>query len=389
MSILLLFSCGQRTKNADALPGAINYQAPAPGTISEEELRHYQEAVSHLMDSCLLQGNFNGSILVAKQGVVIYENYKGWSDLRSQKDSINEHTPIHLASASKPFMSLAILRLVQENKLSLNDSIKKFFPEIPFPGITVSMLLSHRSGLPNYLHFMDHSDWNRKVYATNEDVYRILCRDKPEGGSLPNRHFSYSNTNFILLAMIVEKLSGLSYPDFMKQKFFDPIGMKDTYVFSLKDTLKATPSFTATGRLWDYDYLDGTYGDKNIYSTPRDLLKFDQALYTGQLIRSSLLDTAFVPQSHERASVHNYGLGWRILEFPNAKKVIYHFGKWHGCNAAFARLTDEKVTIIILGNRFTRSIYNTAHNCYPIFGGFDQKQEADPEEASEKVRQTP
>lgn len=371
------------------MPDAIIYQAPAPGTLSEEELRHYQDLVSHLMDSCLLQGSFNGSILVAKQGVVIYEKYQGPRDLRFPKDSINEHTPIHLASASKPFMSLAILRLVQENKISLNDSINKFFPEIPFPGITVSMLLSHRSGLPNYLYFMDHSDWDRNVFTTNEDVYQILCRDKPEGGSLPNRHFSYSNTNFILLAMIVEKLSGLSYPDFMKQKFFDPVGMNDTYVFSLKDTLKATRSFTATGRLWEYDYLDGTYGDKNIYSTPRDLLKFDQALYTGQLIRTSLLDTAFIPQSHERASVHNYGLGWRILQFPDDKKVIYHFGKWHGCNAAFARLTDEKVTIIILGNRFTRSIYNTAHNCYPIFGGIDQKQEADPEEANEKIRKNP
>ena len=387
---LLLFSCQLRTdKSTNTIPGILDYRAPSAGKLSDTEFQHYHLAISSLMDSMLLSGNFNGGILIAKQGEVIYEKYHGLRDLRNPADSINEHTPFHLASTSKPFMSLAILSLVQENKLSLKDSIDKFFPGIPFKGITVSMLLSHRSGLPNYLYFMDHSDWDRKIYASNADVYNILCRDKPAGGSLPDKHFSYSNTNFVLLAMIVEKLSGQSYPDFMKQHFFDPIGMKDTYVFSLKDSVKATPSFTAGGRLWDYDYLDGTYGDKNIYSTPRDLLKWDQALYSGQLVRPSLLDSAFIPQSHERPSVHNYGLGWRLEQLPNGKKVIYHFGKWHGCNAAFARLTDEKVTIIILGNRYTRMIYNTAHKSYSLFGAYDQTQEADPEEGNEKAHQTP
>ncbi len=390
LSILLLFSCKLKTDNsATALPSAILYQAPEPGKISPAEFTHYLSAISTLMDSCLLHSYFNGGILIAMKGEVIYEKYYGSKNLRYPADSLNEHTPFHLASTSKPFMSLAILRLVQENKLSLNDSINKFFPEIPFPGITVSMLLSHRSGLPNYLYFMDNSDWDRKVSASNEDIYHILCRDKPEGGSLPNKHFSYSNTNFVLLAMIVEKLTGLSYPEFMKQNFFNPIGMKDTYVFSLKESLKATPSFTASGRLWDFDYLDGTYGDKNIYSTPRDLLKWDQALYSGQLVRPSLLDSAFIPQSHERPSMHNYGLGWRLEQLPNGKKVVYHFGKWHGCNAAFARLIDEKVTIIILGNRYTRMIYNTAHRCYAIFGAYDQKLELDTEEGNEKARQIP
>lgn len=385
LAFLLFISCkvgSENSENDD--PEAIYFEAPAPGKISETERTQLQQSVATLMDSVLLNGNFNGSILVAKEGVILYEKYQGARDLRDPTDSINEHTPIHLASTSKPFMSLAILRLVQENKLSLNDRVNSIFPDFPFPGITISMLLSHRSGLPNYLYYMDNSDWDRRKYASNQDVYDILCRDKPEGGSAPNKHFSYSNTNYVLLALLLEKITGLSYPVFMKKKFFDPIGMKDTYVFSLKDSMKATPSFTATGRKWDNDYLDGTYGDKNIYSTPRDLLKFDQALYTGQLIRNSLLDSAFLPQSHERFSAHNYGLGWRMLQFPNDKKVIYHFGKWHGCNAAFVRLTDEKVTIIILGNRYTRMVYNAAHHCYPIFGPYGQQQEPDAEEGNEK-----
>jgi CubicO group peptidase (beta-lactamase class C family) len=279
---------------------------------------------------------------------------------------------------------------VQENKLSLTDSINKFFPEIPYPGITVSMLLSHRSGLPNYLYFMDKSDWDKKVYATNEDVYHILCRDKPKGGFPANTHFSYSNTNFVLLAMLVEKVTGQTYPEYMHQKFFAPLQMNNTYVFTLKDSATATPSFTAGGRLWIYDFLDGTYGDKNIYSTPQDLLKWDQALYTNQVIRQTLLDSAFIPQSNERRSIHNYGLGWRLENLPNGKKIVYHYGKWHGFNAAFARLMDEKVTIIILGNRFTRMIYNTAHKSYEFFGPYGQRQEEEPyENGQDAIEQAP
>jgi CubicO group peptidase (beta-lactamase class C family) len=109
-------------------------------------------------------------------------------------------------------------------------------------------------------------------------------------------------------------------------------------------------------------------------------LKWDQALYTDQLLRPGLLDTAFTPYSLERPSVHNYGLGWRLQILPNGKKIIYHFGKWHGFNAAFARLPDEKATIIILGNKFTRSVYNAAHMCYDIFGQYNQKHVPDSDE---------
>ncbi|MCB0777052.1 MAG: serine hydrolase, partial [Chitinophagaceae bacterium] len=100
------------------------------------------------------------------------------------------------------------------------------------------------------------------------------------------------------------------------------------------------------------------------------LLKWDQALYSGQLIRQSLLDSAFSPYSFEKPGIENYGYGWRLKLLPNNKKVIYHYGKWHGFNAAFARLTDEKVTIIILGNRFTKAIYRSANQCFDIFGNY-------------------
>ena len=361
---------------------SLQYYPPTPGAIDKQAFRQYYRAVSAFFDSALVERGFNGSILIAKDGAVIYEKYIGLTDIR-KPDSISATTPLHIASTSKTFTGIATLRLVQENKLSLDDSLQKFFPLLPYPGITVKMLLNHRSGLPNYVYFIDKSDWDKKKYATNEDMLNMLITEQPKKSFSPDTRFSYSNTNYVLLAMIIEKVTGKSFPEYMQQKFFAPLQMNNTYVFTIKDTLTATPSFTGTGTYWDYDFLDATYGDKNIYSTPRDLLKWDQALYTDQVIRPTLLDSAFTPYSHERESVHNYGLGFRLQMLPNGKKVVYHFGRWHGFNAAFARLMDEKATIIVLGNKFNRNIYYSAINAYDIFGPYNQRRIEDEEDSSE------
>jgi len=322
---------------------------------------------------------------VAKNGSVIYEKYIGLSDLR-KTDPITASTPFHVASTGKPITAVAILKMVQEKKLSLDDSISKFFPGLPYPGITVKMLLNHRSGLPNYVYFIPNSDWDINKNASNNDVLNILYTGQPKKSYPAGTHFSYSNTNFVLLALIIEKISGESFPVYMKKNIFDPLGMTNTFVYTAADSLRATPSFNYNRTLFPNDFLDETYGDKNVYTTARDLLKFDQALYSDQFINKSLLDAAFTPYSLETRSVHNYGLGWHLLMLPNGKKVIYHFGRWHGFNAAFARLTDEKVTIIIMGNKFSWTIYNSAHKCYDIFGDYKQGYNADDEEDKEPVR---
>ncbi len=359
---------------------SLQYYPPTPEALSKDEFRNYFRQLSSFFDTTLLDKGFNGGILIAKNGSVIYEKYAGYANLRS-KDSVTANTSMHIASTTKTFTGIAILRLIQEQKLSLNDSINKFFPGFPYAGITVKMLLNHRSGLPNYLYFMSNNKWGmdekgkwNKQFARNEDVVQMMMDKIPDPTGRADGRFNYCNTNYVLLAMIVEKITGQTFPAYMQQKFFAPLQMKNTYVFTLKDTLTATPSYTANGTYWDFDFLDATYGDKNIYSTPQDLLKWDQALYTDQVLSPALLDSAFTSYSHEKPSIHNYGLGWRLQLLPNDKKVIYHFGKWHGFNAAFARLTDEKATIIILGNKFTRSIYSAAHLCYDIFGDYQQQK---------------
>jgi CubicO group peptidase (beta-lactamase class C family) len=374
ISILLLagWSCNSSSGNGNR-PAALKedsleYYPPTPAQIDKQEFRRYYRTVSHYFDSTLIKRGFNGSILIAKDGAVIYETYNGFGDLR-KKDPLTDSTSTHIASSGKTFTGMAVLRLAQENLLSLQDSLEKFFPLFPYKGVTVQMLLNHRSGLPNYVYFMPQKEWKNKM-VTNQDVLNHLYNAKPNKSNNPGRRFSYSNTNYVLLAMIIEKVTGKTFPEFMKWKFFDPLGMKHTFVFTPADSARAIRSFAANGAHWEDDHLEGTYGDKNIYTTARDLLKWDQAFYTDQVINNKLQDSAFTPYSHERPGTHNYGLGWRLLMLPNDKKIIYHNGRWHGFNAAFARLTEEKVTIIILGNKYNSRIYRSARDAYDIFGDY-------------------
>lgn len=385
---LLITSCNTTSGEKTAGEDSLEYYPPTPGQMDQSEFRQWFRTLDLFVDSNLLKKGFNGAILFAKNGHIIYERYTGRVDLRNADSvMIDSTTAFHVASSSKPLTGVAILRLVQENRLSLDDSIQKFFPGLPYPGVTVKMLLNHRSGIPNYLYFMSNNKWGigpdnkwNHQFATNQDVIDMMIDKKPDRTAAPDKRFHYSNTNYLLLASIIEKVSGIPFPQYMKEKFFTPLQMNRSYIFTLSDTLHATPTFTHNSTFWEYDFLDQTYGDKNLYTTPRDMLKFDQALYTDQLLMAALQDSAYKPYSQERKSVHNYGLGFRLQVLPNGKKIVYHFGKWHGTNAAFARLIDEKVTIIIMGNKANRGIYDAAQLSYKMFGDYAPGKEEEEDE---------
>lgn len=372
--LVVIWGCQSKSETAEKkLTAAKQYSALIKSDLAPAEVKKYHDAIDDYLNATLLRRkHFSGSILVAKNGTIVYERYVGYRD-RRVKDSITAYTPLQIASTGKTFTGGAVLKLVQEGKLNLNDDISKFFPGFPYPGITVKLLLNHRSGLPNYLYYLDKGGkWDKKVYLTNYDVLQTLMTLQPPKTANPDRRFQYCNTNYVLLALIVEKVSGLPFPEYMKTNFFTPLKMDNTFVVTLSDTLQRNMSYNASGRVWAMDYTDGPYGDKNIYSTPRDLLKWDQSLYDHTILSQQILDSAFTAYSNERPSMHNYGLGFRLLTLKNAKKVVYHNGHWHGFNSAFARLPDEKATIIILGNKYNSRIYTTARKLYNIFGDYDQ-----------------
>ncbi len=373
---LVFVSCKSGSSNSSPSQddsSATDITLAAPEKLKDGELATYQARLNELFDKQLINRNFNGAILVAKGGNILYEKYVGFTDPKAKITPITDSSSFHLASTSKPFTGVTILKLIQQGKVHLTDDLIQYFPGFPYPGVTVKDLLSHRSGLPNYLYFMeDKEKWPAKQMVTNTDVLNFLVQYKPNLSYRTGSRFSYCNTNYVLLALIIEKVTGKSYPQYLSETIFKPLGMEHTFVYTPTDSGRVMMSYKPSGVLWDQDIFDHTYGDKNIYSTPRDMMKWDAALYNDAFISQTLLDSAYQPLSNETPSTHNYGLGWRLLNLPNGKKVIYHNGKWHGFSPAFARLTSEKAVIIILGNQYNSSIYKAAKLAYNAFGDYMQ-----------------
>lgn len=379
--LLFVFSCAHVTDKKAATDVAMQGTLADSLTKPPGEHAHYVELVKSFIDSNFKNGALNGTILVAKGGQVIYEQYTGFRNPRAKLDSLTPATPIHLASITKTFTGMAVLKLWEEGKLDINDSVTKYFTAFPCKGVTIKMLLNHRSGIPKYDHYMEGLGWNKRRQITNQDVLDFLIarrKDIPVGR--PDRGFSYSNTNYALLALLIEKVSGQFYGDYLKTTFFDSLGMKDTYVFTRNDSARSLPSYYYSGRPYAFDYLDLVYGDKNIYSTVRDLVKWDQALRNGRFFKQETLDAAYSPYSFEKPGTHNYGLGWRMYLLKNNKKLIYHNGWWHGNRTAFYRLIDEDVTIIALCNNDSKKIYSVREMA-DFFGEYMQSRESGGEEA--------
>jgi CubicO group peptidase (beta-lactamase class C family) len=297
-------------------------------------------------------------MLVAKNGTIIFERYNGSGHL-GHTDTITANTPTHIASVTKTFTAMAVLKLVQDGKIQLDEEFSKYFPAFNYPGVTIRNLLSHRSGLPNYLYFMEELGWDKSVFIKNQDVLDYLISHKAElkDISSPDTHFTYCNTNYALLALLIEKISGISYPQFIKQTFFIPLQMNNSFVFTPADSARVNPSYDWRGTIIPMNFLDHVYGDKNIYTTPRDMLKWDRVLSTNLIFKREILEQAYAPYSNEKPGIRNYGLGWRMNIYPDGKKLIYHNGWWHGNNAAFIRILDEDATIIVMGNKYSRGIY--------------------------------
>ncbi len=375
LTLVVLESCA-RVNNKKVTSSPMNESDTSSLThavpLTPEEMSYYKRRVSSHLDSTFSRTRFNGSVLVAKNGQIIYESYNGFVDPRTRKDSITPSTPFHLASVSKTFTGMATLKLWQDGKLNIDDPVSKYLPGFPLEAVTVRLLLNHRSGIPKYDHYMGEMGWDKHKMVSNQDVLDFLIANYKKIPIAPANHgFSYSNTNFALLALIIEKVSGLSYPQYLKKTFFEPLGMKDSYVFTLADSAKYMPSFYYSGKEYRFEFLDAVYGDKNVYSTVRDLLKWDQGMKNETLFKKSTLDQAYAGYSFEKPGTHNYGLGWRMYLLNNGKKLIYHNGWWHGNRTSFYRMQDEDATIIALCNNDCRYVYKVKEMA-DIFGNYLQ-----------------
>lgn len=314
--------------------------------------------------------DFSGGFLVAKNGEILYENYSGFA-YKEKRDSIKKDTPIHLASVSKVITAVTVLKLVDQDKIELDAQVSEYLPEFPHKQTTVRMLLNHRSGLRNYAYFSDDKKvWDKKKNLTNQDVLKLLATKKIGLESTPGTRFGYCNTNYALLALIIEKVTEKSYPKVLQEMVFDPLGMKNTFVFNdLKNKENVCQSYKNNYLRLAFEYLDQVYGDKNIYSTPRDLLKFDLALYSEDFLSKKMKSEMFKGYSYERKGTKNYGLGIRMLEFETGQHYYFHNGWWHGNTSSYVTLQKDSVTIIAISNKFSKKPYQTKRLA-PKFGDY-------------------
>ena len=379
LTAALFSSCNGAAKQAEKKnAGTATIQLTAASAITAIEIEKYKMSCERWYDTVLKNKDFDGGILVAKKGNIVFENYSGTGHING-KDTVTSTTPFHIASVSKTFTAMATLKFWQDGKLNLDEELSKYFPAFNYPGVTIRTLLNHRSGLPNYVYFMETLGWDKKTFIQNEDVLNYLITRKAELKNIapPNTHFNYCNTNYALLALLLEKISGTKFPDLLKQLFFTPLQMKNTFVFDSSMIKQVNPSYDWRGRIQPFNFLDAVYGDKNIYTTPRDLLIWDNALSSGKIFTEKTLQEAFAPYSNEKPGVRNYGLGWRMNIYPNGKKMIYHNGWWHGNNASFIRLIQDSATIIVLSNKFNRGVYHAKDmaNIFGDYGGAMEEEE--------------
>lgn len=358
---LHFFSCNKKKsfthKSTISYPDQLSFPKEK-NDLSESEMSYIISEI----DSCFAKkrdsAGFNGCMLVAYKGNIIYENYCGVENIVTQ-NPITENSIFQIASTSKTFTASAILYLYQNGKLNIYDTLGKYFKDFPYKNIRICDLLSHRSGLPNYLHFINDMGYDTMSLLSNKRLLEILYRQKPEILALPDTKFAYNNTNYALLALIIEKVSNTDFATFLQKAFFKPCKMNHTFLYHPK---MKVPKHITTGYLHrniadTIAPTDGIYGDKNIYSTLHDMLQWDKALRSGKLLHDSILTLAYTPRSYEKPGIKHYGYGWRLLQQPDSTYLVYHNGWWHGYTSSFYRNMQKNITIIVLSNKFSRSTY--------------------------------
>jgi CubicO group peptidase (beta-lactamase class C family) len=305
---------------------------------------------------------FNGTVLVAQYGKVIYKQAFGVAN-KFTNDKLSTKTAFQLASVSKQFTAVSILQLVEKGKISLEDRVEQHIPGFPYDSsITIRSLLTHKSGLSDYTFSLDKY-YDKKTPLTNAKVVQMMIDIKPGIDYRPNKAFHYNNTNYMLLAYIVERISGKDFRSYVKENIFIPAGMTESFIYDPQHPellKKSATGYVPKGNgsvVANFDHLDGVTGDKGIYSTVEDMFLWDQALNNEKVVKLSSLEQAFTPQ-HTKPKVltTNYGLGWRMKQLENGEWLTYHTGWWHGFKNYYLHNPKDNSAIIILGNNANQSL---------------------------------
>jgi len=318
---------------------------------------------------------FSGNVLISEKGKIIYEKSFGSANAEERR-SLTPDTMFLIGSVAKTFTAVAVLKLQEQGKLKLDDPLTKFLPELPYQNVTLRQLLTHTSGIQEYQSEEIVKEIAGKG-ADNAELVRVFARLKPGQAFEPGSRWEYSNTNYIFLALVVEKASGRSFPQFVRENIFAPAGMARSFVginnvpaalkkeiaagYRLTNPLATAPVNVATleGARSAYATKQNLYGAGNLYSTTRDLWKFHQALQRGKILSKQSLALMYAPTrlasgaDYQPFARTNYpskdALGWFVADGTSGR-VVYHPGGDIGYVSYFLRNMTRDQSVIILSN---------------------------------------
>ncbi len=300
---------------------------------------------------------FNGVVLVARRGQVLYQAAHGVTGPTGGQ-ALQPDSVFNLASVSKQFTALAVLILMEQGKLGYDDALETRLPGIRAPGVKIRHLIHHTSGLAEYETLLDEH-WPDESLVTNKDLLALLVQHQAPLKFKPGEKYEYSNTGYALLANVIERVSGQSYAAFLAEKIFRPAGMRDTFVCPATLThwpAKKVIGFARAGktlRRENETYMDGIVGDGGVCSSASDLLAYDRALYTDRILPRERLKRLYEPVRLNNGKPLLYGFGLELFE---SGTYVSHSGSWVGFNTFFARDLSDETVFIALDNSSNENV---------------------------------
>lgn len=352
-------------------------------TISAQELNTFFSTLSK-------NNMFNGSVVVSQPGEKIFSNNYGFSNME-KKEKLNDQSQFPIASVTKTFTATAILQLKQKGKLTIDDPVQKYLPDFPYSNISVKQLLNNTSGLAQYYNLFDSviKEQPEKIIS-NQDIIPTFIRFKTPLAFTPGSKWEYNNVNFCIAAMIIEKISGMSYANYLEKNIFSPAKMNSSLV-PVDRKIKQTNQV----ELYTYPNLYSTdlanintlkepflifaksnfYGNGGLVSTASDLQKYQNALFTYQILGKKELEealTATTLSDGKKVSYNidgkemSYGLGWAMYSDESNGKIVFHDGSITGLTSILMHNVTKNQTVILLSNTGNSPVFSTSNAVFQL-----------------------
>ena len=355
------------------------------------------EKIDQWLENLSLKKKFNGAILVAINGKTVLMKTYGFSDFERTKQ-LTSKSSFRLASVSKQFTAMAIMILKEQGKLHFDDPVKNYLNKFPYADVTIRHFLTHTSGVPDYENLvlqLDNKSSTKYFYRTGqskenityegepslykehhyilsmEDVLKLVIENREKRKFMAGEKFKYSNTGYVLLALIVEKISGQTFESFMDQEIFIPLSMKNSSVWNLNTMvgkLEDRVQGTNNNNLNDFTWMDGVAGDGAVFMCIEDFIKWDRSLANYNVVSDTTFQEAVTPFVTSTGDTSYYGFGWSLSE--NSSDMD-HAGEWVGALTYIYRNPENGLLFVLLDSstnqhmgKIRKSILKSLKNIY-------------------------